>query len=256
MKRLIAAAILLFPSLSSAADSGDLQQLMTTWLNLESQRGKLTTDWNERRQQLQHRLALLERESGVLEEMLAEASEDVSEVDERRQQLTEEQQALEKQQEIMRAAIEAAIIKLDTLSVRIPPPLQDDWQAGLAQVKRDEMNLSEKLEKILSLSKTAEQFERRIAVHRDVMSVPAPGESKNIQVTQLYMGLSQGWYVSGGGDYYGYGYADGEGWHWQHMTRGGSNSSDVPVDPEQLLRILAMIENPTQAEFVTLPVKH
>ncbi len=260
MKRLFATGLLLlFPFLSSpgiASESADLQQLMTTWLNLESQRGKLTTDWNERRQVLQHRLTLLEREAEVLEEMLAETSEDVSEVDERRQQLTQEQQTLEKRQEAMRAAIEAAIIKLDALSVRIPPPLQEEWSTGLAQVKRDEMNLSEKLEKILSLSKTAEQFERRIAIHHDVMSIAGAEDSKNVQVTQLYLGLSQGWYVSSEGDYYGYGYADANGWHWQHLSRGGAGSSEVPVNPEQLLRILAMIENPTQAEFVTLPVKH
>lgn len=247
--------VLLFPLLSHGAEPSSLQELMTTWLNLESQRGKLLTDWNERKQQLENRVTLLDREAGVLKEMLEEASGDVSEVDERRQELTAEQQKLEEQQARMESAVERAVIRLQALAIRIPPPLEKDWQKGLEQLSREEMTLSEKLEKILSLSKSAEQFERRIALHRDVMALPAQDQSlRNVQVTQIYMGLSQGWYVNSTGDRFGYGYADADGWHWQHMTEQHQEAGEVAVDAKQLLRIVAMIENPTQAEYVTLPV--
>lgn len=247
--------VLLFPLLSHGAEPSSLQELMTTWLNLESQRGKLLTDWNERKQQLENRVTLLDREAGVLKEMLEEASGDVSEVDERRQELTAEQQKLEEQQTRMESAVERAVIRLQALAIRIPPPLEKDWQKGLEQLSREEMTLSEKLEKILSLSKSAEQFERRIALHRDVMPLPAQDQSlRNVQVTQIYMGLSQGWYVNSAGDRFGYGYADADGWHWQHMTEQHQEAGEVAVDAKQLLRIVAMIENPTQAEYVTLPV--
>ncbi|HEV8079048.1 MAG TPA: hypothetical protein VGP45_11760, partial [Marinobacter sp.] len=96
--RILLTFVLLFPLLAHAAESTSLEKLMNTWLNLESQRGKLVTDWNERKQQLENRITLLDREANVLEEMLDEASSDVSEVDERRQALTVEQQNLEQQQ--------------------------------------------------------------------------------------------------------------------------------------------------------------
>ncbi|HEY7885691.1 MAG TPA: DUF3450 family protein [Cellvibrionaceae bacterium] len=251
--RILLTFVLLFPLLAHAAESTSLEKLMNTWLNLESQRGKLVTDWNERKQQLENRITLLDREANVLEEMLDEASSDVSEVDERRQALTVEQQNLEQQQTLMQAAVDRAIIQLQALAVRIPPPLEKDWQKGLEQLNREELSLSEKLEKILSLSKSAEQFERRIAVHRDIMALPAEDQSlRNVQVTQIYMGLSQGWYVNSTADRFGYGYADANGWHWQHMTE--NNRGEIDVDAKQLLRLLAMIENPTQAEYLILPV--
>jgi len=253
--RVLLTFVLLFPILTEAAESTSLSELMTTWLNLESQRGKLITDWSERKQLLENRISLLDRETEVLKEMLNKASDDVSDVDERRQALTAEQQKLEQQQTLMRGAVDRAIIQLQTLSARIPPPLVQDWQKGLEQLNREELSLSEKLEKILSLSKSAEQFERRVAVHRDVMELPAEDQTlRNVQVTQIYLGLSQGWYVNSTGDRFGYGYATANGWQWQHMTEKNQNTGDIDVDAKQLLRILAMIENPTQAEYLTLPV--
>lgn len=249
------AILLLFPLVAQAADSQSLDQLMTTWLNIESQRGALVTDWNERRQQLEHRASLLEREASVLNEMLEEADQDLSEVDSHRKELTSQQQELENEQQHLEAAIDQASIKLSALSARIPPPLQSSWQKGLERLESESLTLSEELEQILNLAKQAEQFERRVAVHNDVISVPSGSEAKSLEVTQIYLGLSQGWYVNKSGEYYGYGYADAQGWHWQHMNRESPASAEIKVDPDQLLKILGMIENPTKAELLTIPVK-
>lgn len=249
------ALILLFPLVAQAAGTQSLEQLMTTWLSIERQRGALVTDWNERKQQLNHRTSLLEREAGVLERMLQEADLERSEVDTHRKELATQQQELENEQNQLEVAINQASITLSALSTRIPPPLQNSWQKGLERVEREELTLSEKLEQILNLCKQAEQFERRVAIHNDVISVPHASEVKTLEVTQIYLGLSQGWYVNKSGEYYGYGYANAEGWHWQHMNSQSPDSADVEVNPNQLLKILGMIQNPTKAELLTLPVK-
>lgn len=252
------ALLLLFPLAAQAAETQSLETLMTTWLNIESQRGALVTDWNERKQQLEQRASLLEREADVLENMLQEADQDLSQVDSHRKELTAQQQELENEQDQLESAIRQASIKLSALSARIPPPLQDSWQKGLQRIEREELTLSEKLEQILNLAKQAEQFERRVAIHNDVISIPNGSDmadAKSLEVTQIYLGLSQGWYVNKSGEYYGYGYADADGWHWQHMNTQSPNSADLAVNPNQLLEILGMIENPTKAELMTIPVK-
>lgn len=249
------ALLLLFPLAAQAAETQSLEKLMTTWLNIESQRGALVTDWNERKQQLEQRASLLEREANVLEKMLQEADQDLSEVDSHRKELTAQQQELENEQDQLESAIRQASIKLSALSARIPPPLQASWQKGLQRIEREDLTLSEKLEQILNLAKQAEQFERRVAIHNDVISIPNGSDAKTLEVTQIYLGLSQGWYVNKSGEYYGYGYADAEGWHWQHMNDQSPDSADVNVNPDQLLKILGMIENPTKAELLTIPVK-
>ena len=108
---------------------------------------------------------------------------------------------------------------------------------------------------LCKLFKLVEEFDNRVGIHRSAMKlVDKEGNPQKLLVTQLYLGAGQGWYVSDDGNSYGYGRATKLGWNWWH----GSDASDElgnKLDPQDLLRLRTILENPTTATFLSLPIK-
>lgn len=238
----------------SAGNEGDAQ-LMEKWINLESQKGKLQSDWNARRQQLNQKLDLYNAETEALNAVLKLTDNQKSDVDTRRLELLQKQDQLEQEQAFINTHLSEATNKARTLITRLPPPLQVQWQEKFALLSQEGVNSSEKLERLLTLFKLVEDFNDRIALHKSIMEVPsANSEKSKLLVSQIYMGVAQGWYVSDDGAAYGYGRATNIGWTWWH----GENASTElgsKLDPQTILATRAIIENPTTASFLSLPIK-
>ena len=229
-------------------------ELMQQWISLESQKGKLQTDWQERRQQTEQRLALFELEQDALQQVIKKSSEVSSDVDERRLALVSEQSKLEAEQQNISQQLQQTSQNMHDLMLRLPPPLQEQWQQKIALLNDNVVSNSEKLERLLSLFKLAEDFDQRIALHRTSMLVEDPqGKTQHMMVTQIYMGLSQGWYVNDDGSVYGYGRADKLGWRWWHQQDTQPMLAQ-PLSAEILLKVRDTLENPTTASYLTLPV--
>lgn len=79
-------------------------------------------------------------------------------------------------------------------------------------------------------------------------------EIKNMRVTQIYLGVSQGWYVSDDGQYFGYGRPDLKSWTWWH-NESASKELGKKLNPQDLLELVNVINNPTTASFIRLPIK-
>lgn len=248
----------LLPMLSPAAfadDNNSLDRLMSEWLTLERQKGALQIEWNERRDHLERRLELLTSEEKSLREVIQQKSETRGEVDERRLSLLETQEKLEREQAELASRIEQATASAETLKPRLPPPLQVQWDGKLSLLSSEDASNSEKLERLLTLFKQVEEFNSRVAMHRSTMELAGPdGESRMQLVTQIYLGAGQGWYVSDDGRAYGYGRSTKLGWNWWHGDE-ASKELDRGLDPRALLQVRSVLENPTTAAFISLPVK-
>lgn len=232
-------------------------ELMSTWIGIESQKGHLQNQWNERKLTIERRMLLLDDEKVSLQEILTKNQDITSDVDQRRLALTQKQDSLEKEQALIRSQLNKAIDSAGILVRKLPPPLQHDWQEKLPQLHNKNINDSEKIERILSMFKLVEDFNQRIAVHHTSMEIPneeTETETETLMVTQIYMGSSQGWYVSEDGAHYGYGHATNIGWKWWHQESASAELGHK-LDPQALLKTLSIIQNPTTAEVVSLPVK-
>ena len=103
--------------------------------------------------------------------------------------------------------------------------------------------------------KAADEFNQRIAIHNTNMLLPSSeGDSERL-VNQIYLGLSQAWYISDDGEFYGIGRVEQSGWQWHHGAAAkqllGSNNEGLSTD---LLAIKAMLEKPTNASFIKAPL--
>jgi hypothetical protein len=256
MKRLLWTFIAVFP-LTTLADTGNSsEKLMDDWLNLEIQKGQLQSSWSQREQDLDQHLALLEIESERLKEVLTRRTEISDDVDERRSALLQQQEQLEQEQSDLKTQLEIAWRGVKALHPRLPPPLHSEWQTQLDKIIPDALNNSEMLERLLALFKMLEEFDERIALHRGVIQSPVAGNTDGavMLVNQIYLGVSQGWYVSDDGETYGYGRATPLGWKWWHGVESEQELGES-LNPETIAQVRRILENPTIADFVALPVK-
>jgi hypothetical protein len=241
------------PSLS--AENKSLNELMEQWINIESQKGNLQLSWNTRRQQLEQSQSLLASEIGVLKQVLKKTGSEKSDVDNKRIQLSEKQSLLEQEQVLVKNQIAQATDFTRALVVRLPPPLQSQWREKRLLLTQAGATDSEKLERLLTLYKLVNEFDERIALNRSSMEIPnSANESQNLLVTQMYLGVSQGWYVSDDGLYYGYGRASKLGWQWWHNEAASAELGRI-LDPQDLLQLKGILQKPTTAKFINLPVK-
>ncbi len=246
-------AIISLPSVS--AENENLNNLVGQWLDIESQKGQLQVNWNTRQQQLEQSQELLSAEISVLKQTLKQADTKKTDVDKRRVELSEKQSLLEQEQVQVKQQIAQATQFSRTLITRLPPPLQTQWQERILLLSQEGVSDSEKLERLLSLFKLVHDFDERIALNRSSMEIPsAAGKIQNLLVTQMYLGVSQGWYVSDDGLFYGFGRAGKLGWNWWHNEAASAELGRV-LNPKDLLKLKSILQKPTTAEFINLPVK-
>ncbi len=254
MKNFLFVVIILLPVWSGPGyPADDPQSLMSRWLDLENQKGKLQSQWRERETILSRRLELMQIEVDAIEQALAQSNSSTSEVDARRQTLSEEQTELEREQVQLGVQLADAISRMQRLQPRLPPPLQAEWSEKLELASREDASNSQKLEKLLSLYQLLNEFNGRVAYHKTAMQIPGGTDGDQIMVAQIYLGLAQGWYISDDGSKTGFGLPTEQGWQWWQ----GDEASQIlgrELDASALLKVKAMLETPTVADYVPLPV--
>lgn len=254
MKRVLALVMTALSCQSVYAQSN--AELMQQWLDLESQKGKLQLNWQANEQALKNQLTLLKEEESALRALLKSASEARSEVDAKRLSLTEQQVKFETNQQVVNGALENAYLFINRISPLLPPPLTADWQKKATIFEQQSVSSSEKLERLLSMFKSADEFNQRVAIHNTNMMLPTPDGQQDRLVNQIYLGLSYAWYVSTDGQFYGLGRVEQDGWQWHHGEQAESLLGEISASSFQseLLNIKAMLEKPTNAAFVRAPL--
>lgn len=233
--------LLLLSYTAVAASPAELDALVKQWLTLEHQQAQLQQDWHSRKHSLQQGIALLQAEKQQLSRMLNQKQQQQDEVDARRASLLAEQQMLEQQQQLSQQQLQQLLTRLKLLQPQLPPPLAAGWQQELngLDANSEPGLLLQRL--LLALTKLAD-FQSRLTPDEITLSAQ---NGQQVRVRVLYLGASQGWFVSADGQYRGTGYASGDSWQWQF---------DNSIDAEPLLQALAVIEKRQDPSLIALPI--
>ncbi|MFC3031684.1 DUF3450 family protein [Pseudoalteromonas fenneropenaei] len=237
------AALMLLATPSGYATPAEaLPQLVEQWLNLSRQQQQLVTQWAQEKPALEQQLQLLKQEQQQLSGKVKVQQGGQSEVDSKRQSLITEQQQLEQQQQLLSSELIKHRQQLQQLASRMPPPLQASWQANLQtwQSSMEQLALAEQLQQVLAMYQQFRDFQKRIVVQQDVIEL----DGKQILVEQLYMGVSQAWFMTKDGSQIGIGAPKGTSWQWQQRD---------DIDVGALQQALAMYRKQQPAALVTLP---
>jgi len=244
----VAALGLLISSGSVFATTNNVEQadsLIKKWLSLEQQRNAMLNDWHQQQPLLEQRLTLLKQEQSQLEKDLSTASVNDSDVELKRTQLLKSQSEMEAQQGLLETSLVDYYHLITQLLPQLPPPLHKAWHNKLTESEFLGADTTQRLNTLLELLEKLHDFEQRISHVQSALILPSNDGDKEIMVHQLYLGLSQAWYVSLDGRLVGRGQPTPSGWQWL---------SDDNVDGETIFKAIAMIDRTTEAEFLTLPI--
>lgn len=252
-KRLVGVLFVAIPF--AGVSHANTDELMQKWIKLESQKGKLQTEWAGRKAELERRQQLLVAEQSSINEVLSQTAESRSDTDQRRKTLLTDQERLEQEQSAMTEQVNKAIASLQSIQFRLPPPLAAEVDGKLKSLQSD-VTGSEKLERLLSIYKLINEFDQRVAINKATIELPIEGQEavRSIRVTQVYLGLTQGWYLSEDASEYGYGRATSLGWKWW-SNQDAENELGQELDPQEIKTLISIVDNPALADLVSLPIK-
>lgn len=220
-------------------------RLIQKWLTIEQQRNAMVNNWNQQKPLLEQRLSLLKQEQLQLEKSLKTTNATDNEVEEKRTQLLESQNTMES----MQANLEKSLVRyyqiIAQLHPQLPPPLYNAWHKKLTSNELKNADITIKLNTLLELLEQLNDFEQRISHTQSPLVLSNEQGNKEVMVHQLYIGLSQAWYVSLDGSLVGRGVPDDSGWKW---------IADQSVEADTVLNAIAMIERRSEAKFLQLPI--
>lgn len=242
--RLALAATALTFAIQAGAETAiqSASALTTEWIQIENQHSRLLRDWAQTQEALEQQIRLLKAERELLQETLQANKGDRDEVAQAREELLAQQEQMEADQQRLQEVLESASVALRSLQPQLPPPLQQKWQEPMARLTGTSSSASEKLQALLALQGDFDAFNQRIALHTTTMSL---SDGRDILADQIYLGVSQGWYISADGKHFGTGRPTPMGWRWQEQT---------DLDPAQLQRIVAILHAEDEAALTPVPV--
>jgi hypothetical protein len=94
---------------------------------------------------------------------------------------------------------------------------------------------------VVGIINEVNKFSREITVTSEVRKL---ADGSSAEVTAVYLGLAQGYYVGGGGKLAGVGGASDSGWTW-------TPANDYAL---QIAKVVAILKNESPAEFVPVPL--
>lgn len=136
--------------------------------------------------------------------------------------------------------------KVKALVKRFPVPLAEKLKPLTQRLPEDStsttLSLAVRFQNVVGIINEANRFNREITQSSEIRKL---ADGSSVEVTAVYLGLAQGYYVGAGGRIAGIGRGAPEGWTWTE-----SNDNGPAIE-----RIVAILRNQKPAAFVPIPVK-
>ena len=216
------------------------------WVETRRTIGVERRDWALGKDLLDSRIDVLDRELKTLADRTKEVEATLTEADRKRDALAQEAGTLKDasaQLAAMAAQLEA---KVKGLVKRFPTPLAEKLKPLTQRLPEDPattaLPLAVRFQNIVGIINEANRFNREITQSSEIRKL---ADGSSVEVTAVYLGLAQGYYVGAGGRIAGIGRGAPEGWTWTE-----SNDNGPAIE-----RIVAILRNQKPAAFVPIPVK-
>lgn len=242
---LVAAALL---AGTVAPDERSIQEtrlLLEKWVETRRIISNEKREWELGRELLHERIALVKSEIESLRNRIAEAEESITSADRLGGELVDENEALKEAAAVLWEY--ASDFERRTLALlrRLPDPIRERVRplSQRVPVNPDEskLSLSERFQNIVGILNEVNRFSREVTLVSEVRSLEGGASA---EVTSIYVGIAQGYFVGAGNSVAGYGSASGDGWIWVQ-------SDDAAAE---IARAIAILKNEQVASFVKLPL--
>ena len=228
----------------NALDIANARQAISEWVQVERTISDEKQDWEQEREMMEELVEVNQRRIESLREQIQEAEENITAEDESRADLIEKNDRLKKLSENLKASVAQFEDRMRHLLARVPAPATDIVKPLSQRMPKDPektgQSLSQRFQNTIGILNELDKFNQKVTVTSEVREV----EGGRSEVTALYLGLGQAYYVGGDGRIGGYGTADEGQWRWHAASDAAPSIANA----------IAIYENEQAARFVLLPI--
>jgi len=221
--------------------------LLDKWYETQRTISKEESDWRMGKEVLQERIDLTKRESDTLQEKLVATRQETVESEKKVTELKTVNETLKKGLQPLTHDIKALELRVLALVTRTPEPVRQRV-APLTQriptaTTSNKISLSERYQNVIGVLNELNKVAREISVASEVRTLE---KGVQVEVTVIYLGLSQAYYVNEKSRVAGVGQLDKGGvWRWE--------AHNESVDA--VVQLLGIYKGEKPAAYVPLAVK-
>jgi hypothetical protein len=227
------------------AEIQDTKNTVAEWVKTRHLISEERADWLVEQESLEMSLALLSQELENLDNSIQDVAATTTKSDQQKRELELERLAIEEADAAIAQSITEMEAQIRRLVKTFPAPLLQRVEAALSRIPSDPevttATSGARLSNILVILQQAEKFNNTLTLATDTRK---EGERK-IQVSVLYWGLAQAYYVDMDRTVAGIGKPSAEGWTW----------TPAPEHAKSIGEMVSIYEGTGDVKFVTLPVK-
>ncbi|WP_269526260.1 DUF3450 family protein [Coraliomargarita parva] len=224
----------------------DTRDVLNKWVETRQIISKEKSDWRVEQSILQDTKQLLGSELERLDQALADLEASATAADEDRSSLAAEKETLNAASAVVQANIGELETQVKSILPTLPEPLLEKLKPLIRRLPDDpaktELSLGERVQNIVGILSQADKFNTTITLSSESREIEG---GKLVQVSTLYWGLAQAYYVDDSGDYAGIGYPGTGGWEWPRIEGAGP----------QIRRLLDIYEGTEDIQFVEVPAR-
>jgi len=229
----------------AGADIKSSRETLAKWVETQQIIAREKKDWQQGKEILGSRIALVKDEIAAIEKKLVELRTAGSESVTKKSAIVAEESALKEAGSAVAARAAGLERDLRALEPGLPEPIRDKLRPLFGRMPADpdqtRVSLAERLQNVVGILNEVNKFNGEITMVTEVRTL---SDGKPSEVRTIYVGLAQAYYVSPRGEA-GVGRPSAGGWHWEP-------SRDLGPAVTQAVEILQAKAKPA---FVPLPVK-
>jgi len=215
------------------------------WAQTRRLISKLKSDWTIGKELLTQRIELTRHQIEQLREDIAAAEGTIADAEQKRAELAAENEELKEARAAFADGVAGLESRTKELLKRLPEPVLEQIELLSQRIPENpdgtEIELPQRYLSVLGILDAANKFHGAVHVKSEVRTL---ADRTAAEVTVLYVGLSQAFYVTAGEDAAGVGVPSADGWVWTPAI--GSERA--------IAEAISILNNQAPPAFVPLPI--
>lgn len=220
------------------------RSVLDQWVETKQILSEEKSDWRLEKSILQDTQVLLSKELTRMNEAIDDLEASATAADADRAALTEEKEKQTAAAAVVKSNIGALETKVKAIIKTLPEPLVDKIKPLIRRLPNDpnntKLSLGERVQNVVGILSQADKFNSTITLSNESREI---AEEKVVQVTTLYWGLAQAYFVDNSGSYAGVGKPGTDAWEWTEIEGTGP----------QIKKLLDIYEGIEEIQFVEIP---
>jgi len=224
------------------------RSVIERWVETQRLISKEKHDWALAQENLNNRIDMIKTEVDSINEKIIKGWKDVNEADVSKTELFEENEQLKNASEELGQIITILESKTLSLNSKLPETIKSSDRIKLLCLRipndpnESKLSLSQRFMSVIGILNELNKFNHEITVTSEVQQI---NDGSSIEVTSMYIGLGQAYYVNANGTKAGVGRPSANGWSWESKDETARDISDA----------ISILKSEKVASFVPLPVK-